>query len=120
MYGLPDILHVDHGSDFTSHHLERTATELHIRIIHSAIGRPQAEERSNGSSVPSTPKFSPPSPGAWHRGTGNQSPGSISRDWIAPSEASLPPTTTRPTAKSVDHHGMHGSQTAGFPGCPKA
>jgi putative transposase len=41
MCGLPDILHVDHGSDFTSHHLERTAIALHIRIIHSTVGRPQ-------------------------------------------------------------------------------
>lgn len=41
MCGLPDILHVDHGSDFTSHHLERTTIELHIRIIHSTVGRPQ-------------------------------------------------------------------------------
>ncbi|MEC5201129.1 MULTISPECIES: Mu transposase C-terminal domain-containing protein [Micrococcaceae] len=39
--GIPDILHVDHGSDFTSHHLERTAAALHIRIVHSAIARPQ-------------------------------------------------------------------------------
>ncbi|GAA3210561.1 Mu transposase C-terminal domain-containing protein [Microbacterium terregens] len=41
MCGIPDILYIDHGSDFTSHHLERTAVELHIRIIHSTIGRPQ-------------------------------------------------------------------------------
>jgi putative transposase len=41
MCGLPDILHVDHGSDFTSHHLERTAVALHIRTIHSTVGRPQ-------------------------------------------------------------------------------
>ncbi|PVW02968.1 transposase [Microbacterium sp. Gd 4-13] len=41
MCGIPDILHVDHGSDFTSHHLERTAVALHIRIIHSTIARPQ-------------------------------------------------------------------------------
>lgn len=41
MCGLPDILHVDHGSDFTSNHLERTAIGLHIRIIHSIVGRPQ-------------------------------------------------------------------------------
>lgn len=41
MCGVPDILHVDHGSDFTSHHLERTAIELHIRIIHSTVARPQ-------------------------------------------------------------------------------
>lgn len=41
MCGIPDILHVDHGSDFTSHHLERTAIALHIRIIHSIVARPQ-------------------------------------------------------------------------------
>lgn len=41
MCGIPDILHVDHGSDFTSDHIERTAVALHIRIIHSTIGRPQ-------------------------------------------------------------------------------
>lgn len=41
MCGIPDILHVDHGSDFISHHLERTALALHVRIIHSTVGRPQ-------------------------------------------------------------------------------
>ena len=41
MCGLPEILHVDHGSDFTSGHLERTAVALHIRSIHSTVGRPQ-------------------------------------------------------------------------------
>lgn len=41
MCGIPDILHVDHGSDFISDHIERTAVALHIRIIHSTIGRPQ-------------------------------------------------------------------------------
>lgn len=41
MCGIPDVLHVDHGSDFTSHHLEYTATALKIRIIYSTIARPQ-------------------------------------------------------------------------------
>lgn len=41
MCGIPDVLHVDHGSDFTSHHLERTAVELHLRLIFSTVGRPQ-------------------------------------------------------------------------------
>lgn len=41
MCGLPDILHVDRGSDFTSEHLERTAVALHIRTIHSTVGRPR-------------------------------------------------------------------------------
>lgn len=41
MCGIPDVLHVDHGSDFISHHLERTAVALHVRMIHSTTGRPQ-------------------------------------------------------------------------------
>lgn len=41
MCGIPDVLHVDHGSDFTSHHLEYTAIALKIRIVFSTTGRPQ-------------------------------------------------------------------------------
>jgi len=41
MCGLPDVLHVDHGSDFTSHHLEYTAVTLKVRLIYSTVGRPQ-------------------------------------------------------------------------------
>ena len=41
MCGLPDVLHVDHGSDFTSHHLEHTTVALKIRLIYSTVGRPQ-------------------------------------------------------------------------------
>lgn len=39
--GIPEMLYVDHGSDFTSHHLEQVAAELHIRLIHSTPGRPR-------------------------------------------------------------------------------
>lgn len=41
MCGLPDRLHVDHGSDFTSGHLDVAAITLKIRIIYSTIARPQ-------------------------------------------------------------------------------
>jgi putative transposase len=41
MCGIPDVLYVDHGSDFTSDHLTHTAVDLHIRVIHSAVARPQ-------------------------------------------------------------------------------
>lgn len=41
MCGIPDVLHIDHGSDFTSHHLEYTAVALKVRMIFSTIGRPQ-------------------------------------------------------------------------------
>lgn len=39
--GIPDVLHVDHGSDFTSLHLEQAAADLRIRLIYSGIARPQ-------------------------------------------------------------------------------
>lgn len=41
MCGIPDILYVDHGSDFISHRLEQTALDLHLRLIHSTVARPQ-------------------------------------------------------------------------------
>lgn len=39
--GLPDVLYVDHGSDFTSCHLDQVAAALRFRVIYSAVGRPQ-------------------------------------------------------------------------------
>ena len=39
--GLPDALYTDHGSDFTSHHIEQVAADLHIELIYSTVGRPQ-------------------------------------------------------------------------------
>src|SRR3546814_16528923 len=39
--GIPDVLYVDHGSDFTSLHLEQAAADLRIRLIYPAVARPQ-------------------------------------------------------------------------------
>ena len=39
--GIPDVLHVDHGSDFTSTHLEQIAADLHFQLVYSTVGRPQ-------------------------------------------------------------------------------
>ena len=39
--GIPDVLHVDHGSDFTSTHLEQVAADLHCQLVYSTVGRPQ-------------------------------------------------------------------------------
>lgn len=41
VHGVPDVLHVDHGSDFTSHNLAQVAADLHFQIIYSAVARPQ-------------------------------------------------------------------------------
>jgi putative transposase len=39
--GIPEILYSDHGSDFTSHHLEQVAADLKIRLVNSGVGRPR-------------------------------------------------------------------------------
>lgn len=39
--GIPDMLYVDHGSDFTSTHLEQVAADLHFQLVYSSVGRPQ-------------------------------------------------------------------------------
>ncbi len=39
--GIPEVLYVDHGCDFTSHHLEQVAADLKMRLIHSTVARPQ-------------------------------------------------------------------------------
>src|SRR5262252_7455864 len=39
--GIPDVLYVDHGSHFTSHHLEQVAASLRFRLVYSAVARPQ-------------------------------------------------------------------------------
>lgn len=39
--GIPDVLYVDHGSDFTSHHIEQVAVDLHFQLVYSTVARPQ-------------------------------------------------------------------------------
>lgn len=39
--GIPEKLYVDHGSDFTSLHLEQVAADLRFQLIHSTVARPQ-------------------------------------------------------------------------------
>ena len=39
--GVPDVLYVAHGSDFTSRHLDRVAADLRFRVVYSAVARPQ-------------------------------------------------------------------------------
>ncbi len=41
MWGIPEILYTDHGSDFTSKHLEQVAGQLSIQLIFSQVGRPR-------------------------------------------------------------------------------
>ncbi len=50
--GLPGVLYTDHGSDFTSRHLEQVAADLHVQLTFSTPGVPQGRgkvERLFGS-----------------------------------------------------------------------
>lgn len=39
--GIPEQFYTDHGSDFTSNHLEQVAIDLKINLVFSAIGKPR-------------------------------------------------------------------------------
>jgi putative transposase len=39
--GIPQILYIDHGSDFTSRHIEQVAADLKIRLVFSTVGKPR-------------------------------------------------------------------------------
>lgn len=39
--GIPGIFYVDHGSDFTSRHLEQVSAELKVPLVFSAVGQPR-------------------------------------------------------------------------------
>ena len=39
--GIPEILYTDHGSDFTSQHIEQVCLDLKIRLIFSQVGQPR-------------------------------------------------------------------------------
>ena len=41
IHGIPDLLYVDHGSDFTSRHIEQVSAALGIQLVYSAVGRPR-------------------------------------------------------------------------------
>lgn len=65
--GIPSVLYVDHGSDFTSTHITQVAADLHLQLIHSSIGIPRGRgkgERIFGSIttglLPTLPGHIPP------------------------------------------------------------
>lgn len=41
VFGIPETFYTDHGSDFTSKHIEQVCVDLKIQIIYSQIGQPR-------------------------------------------------------------------------------
>lgn len=43
--GIPATFYTDHGSDFTSHHLEQVSADLHMGLVFSEAGMPRGRGR---------------------------------------------------------------------------
>ncbi|MCS4047627.1 putative transposase [Salinibacter ruber] len=43
--GIPEVLYVDHGSDFTSRHIEHVCIDLKTELIFSTVGKPRGRGR---------------------------------------------------------------------------
>jgi putative transposase len=43
--GIPDVLYTDHGSDFTSQHLEQVSADIRMRLVFSLPARPRGRGR---------------------------------------------------------------------------
>jgi putative transposase len=43
--GIPDTFYTDHGSDFTSEHLEQVAADIKMGLVFSMVGRPRGRGR---------------------------------------------------------------------------
>jgi putative transposase len=50
--GIPEVLYTDHGSDFTSRHLEQVGADLKIRLVFSPPGQPRGRGRASNASSP--------------------------------------------------------------------
>lgn len=74
IHGIPDVLHVDHGSDFTSHHLAQVAADLHFQIIYSAVARPQGRGKLERLFGTITSGLLPELPGHLVRGAAASAP----------------------------------------------
>jgi len=45
IFGIPEVLYTDNGSDFTSNHLEQVAADIKMRLIFSTPGHPRGRGR---------------------------------------------------------------------------
>lgn len=43
--GIPEVFYTDHGSDFTSQHMEQVCADLEIRLVFSSVGMPRGRGR---------------------------------------------------------------------------
>jgi putative transposase len=70
--GIPDVLYSDHGSDFTSRHLEQVCLDLRVELIHSTAGVPQGRGKIERFFGTITTELLPRLPG--HLSSGSATP----------------------------------------------
>jgi putative transposase len=68
--GIPDVLYSDHGSDFTSRHLEQVCVDLHVQLVHSTAGVPQGRGKIERFFGTITTELLPTLPGHLAAGSG--------------------------------------------------
>jgi putative transposase len=68
--GIPQVLYTDHGSDFTSQHLEQVAADLKIQLICSTVARPRGRGKIERFFETLTQVFLPRFPGFCPKGSG--------------------------------------------------
>jgi len=64
------VLYTDHGSDFTSQHLEQVAADLKIQLIFSGVARPRGRGKIERFFETLTQVFLPRFPGFCPKGSG--------------------------------------------------
>ena len=102
MHGIPDVLYVDHGSDFTSDHIEQVAAALRIELIHSTVGRPQGRGKVERFFGTINTELLPGLAGHLVEGSPQARPPCRSRNWTLRSwRSSSAPTISARTAKST-------------------
>lgn len=123
VHGIPDVLHVDHGSDFTSHHLtasrRRPALPDHLLRRRTAPGPRQARAAVRNHHFPPAARASRPPEGRQCRQRAAllaARPGRRDRPW----DPQALPTTRRPTARPASNLSRRGSPTAGSRPRPSA
>ena len=72
--GIPEVLYTDHGSDFTSRHLEQVCADLKIRLVFSTVGKPRGRGRIERFFATISQRFLPGLPGYAPPGSSTSAP----------------------------------------------
>ncbi len=124
MCGIPGLLYSDHGSDFTSRHLEQVCVDLHVQLVHSTAGVPQGRGKIERFFGTITTELLPTLPGHLASGSGVPviAPAAVARRSSTPrSAASSSRTTTHAsTPRRASRRRSAGWPEAGCRGMPES